>query len=176
MKQDIQSNAATVPSIRILKVGTCPSLSGASQLTYHIGCNADSEIHFSMYKNSSSGFFSKENIPLIAIQQIFAKVPVDGAITSYLLHSLFQGKSTNTPGFMLAALVAEGLVQPSTVKDRYYECCEAKAFFAEIQGLIESGVDIKVDDKPKKSASIMAEVPIKKFASKSGQKKAINPS
>ena len=31
--------------VRILKVGTCSTLSGRSVLTYHLGCNAASEAY-----------------------------------------------------------------------------------------------------------------------------------
>lgn len=37
-----------VESIRILKKANCPTLSGKSKLTYHIGCTADSEIYLSI--------------------------------------------------------------------------------------------------------------------------------
>ena len=33
------------PDIRILKIGSCESVSRKSTLTYHIGCTADGEIH-----------------------------------------------------------------------------------------------------------------------------------
>lgn len=140
--------------IRILKIATCLSISGKSTLTYHIAVgtvgNANSEILFRVHANSSSGYFSREWISLVAIQQVFSKVPADGAITSYLLHKLFKGKSANTPAFMLAALLAEGLVQPSSIKDRCHDCTDGKAFFTEIQALIESDIALDADAKPKK--------------------------
>lgn len=173
MKQDTQNNSAT--SIRILKIGTCPSLSGKSTLTYHIGCTENSDIQFRVFKNSSSGYFSQEWVSLASIQQVFAKVPDDGALTSFLMRGLFTGKSTNTPGFVFAAMLAEGLVQPSSIVERCYECTDGKGFFAEVQALIESAVDLKVVEKPKKPAPIIAEASIKKSASKSSQKKAIDP-
>jgi hypothetical protein len=46
--------------IRILKIGTCTSLSGRSELTYHLGCNAESEIHFRVVQNSGNGQFNAE--------------------------------------------------------------------------------------------------------------------
>lgn len=156
--------ATTSGKIRILKIATCPSISGKSTLTYHIGYgvlvatvgNANSEILFRVHANSSSGYFSREWISLVAIQQVFAKVPADGAITSYLLHKLFKGKSANTPAFMLAALLAEGLVQPSSIKDRCHDCTDGKAFFTEIQALIESDIALDADAKPKKSSGKIA--------------------
>lgn len=148
---------ASLPqNIRILKIGTCPSLSQSSTLTYHIGCTNNGDILFRVHANSSSGYFSREYVPLVAIQEIFTKeaadgtIPGNGRITSYLLHSLFKGRSSNTPGFMLAALLAEGLVQPSSINDRCYECTDGKEFFSGIQVLIESDVALDADSKPKK--------------------------
>lgn len=148
-KNKPEDSTATL-SLRILKIGPCPSLSGKSTLTYHVGCDDKSELFFRVYANSSSGYFSREWVSLNAIQQGFAKVPADGAITSFLMRDLFVGKSTNTPGFVFAALLAEGLVQPSSIVDRQYECTDGKAFFAEIQALIESDVNLDADAKPKK--------------------------
>lgn len=145
-----ESSNAAATVIRIIKIGTCKNLSGQSELTYHIGCNEQSELFFRMHANSSSGYFSREWVSLVAIQQVFAKVPPDAAITSFLMRDLFVGKSTNTPGFVFAALLAEGLVQPSSVVDRCYECTDGKAFFPGIQALIESGVNLDADAKPKK--------------------------
>lgn len=138
------------PSLRILKIGSCPSLSGKSTLTYHVGCDAKSELSFRVYANSSSGYFSREWVSLNAIQEAFAKTLEEGVITSFLMRNLFVGKSTNTPGFVFAALLAEGLVQPSSIVDRCYECTDGKAFFAEVQELIASDINLDPDSKPKK--------------------------
>jgi len=152
------------PEIRIIKIDTCPNLSGKSTLTYHIGCNAESELFFRVYANSASGYFSREWVSLVAIQQAFAEVPAEGAITSYLMRDLFIGKSTNTPGFVFAALLAEGLVQPSSIVDRRYECTDGKGFFAGIQELVASDISLDPDSKPrkpskKKAASETAPLP-----------------
>ena len=128
--------------IRILKIATCPSMSGKSKLTYHVGCKAEAEILFRVYTNSASGFFSKEWVPLIAIQQLFGKAPDAKAITSFVLLPLFHGKSTNTPGFLFAALYSERLVQPSTTTKRCYECTDGKRFFAEVKALAATGTDL----------------------------------
>lgn len=54
------------PAVRILSVQSCPTISGKSKLTYHLGV-ADSEIQIRLYANSGGGFFSKEWISLKAI-------------------------------------------------------------------------------------------------------------
>ena len=148
MKSSNTESAGAV--IRILKVGTCPSQSGKSTLTYHVGCNAKSEIYFRVHANSSSGFFSQEWVPLVAIQQLFAQAPNEKEITSFILYPLFKGKSLNTPAFLFAGLKAEGLVVPSTTKRRCYECTDGKEFFAKVKALIASGVALSADDKPAK--------------------------
>lgn len=140
-----QENTVTVPAIRILKIASCPTLSGKSTLTYHIGCNGESEIHFRIYANDGGGFFSNEWIPLDKIQQVFAKVPADKPITSFVLHSIFRGKSVNTPAFLLAMLKQEGLVKQSEDKQRQYDRIDPTEFIAGVNALIATDVDLKAD-------------------------------
>lgn len=128
--------------VRILKIAKCRSMSGKSELTYHIGCKAESEIIFRVYANSASGFFSKEWVPLVAIQQLFGKAPNAKALTSFVLLPIFKGKSINTPAFLFAALFSEGLVKPSTTTKRCYECTDGKKFFAEVKALAATGTDL----------------------------------
>ena len=58
MKKEIES------TIRTLKTGNCSSRSGKSKLTYLIGSDADSEIHFRIHGNTGNGFFNNDWIPL----------------------------------------------------------------------------------------------------------------
>ena len=146
------------PSIRILKVATCPSLSGKSTLTYHIGCNEKSKILFRIANNTGGGFFSKEWITLDTILNIFDQQPDNKPIVSLLLYPLFQGKSLNTPAFLLAVLKQEGLVSQLEDQPKHYERMSSDAFNSQMQQLIQSKVGLKTDDeKPvvptKKSAS-----------------------
>lgn len=146
------------PSIRILKVATCPSLSGKSTLTYHIGCNSESDIQFRIVNNTGGGFFSKEWVSLNTIFQTFDKKAADKPIKSLLLYPLFQGKSLNTPAFLLAVLKQEGLVSPVEDHPKHYEQLPSEAFMAEIGKLTQSKVDLKIEDSKnvaatKKSAS-----------------------
>lgn len=151
-----QEAPVAVQAIRILKIASCPTLSGKSTLTYHIGCavngegicTADSEINLRIYANDGGGFFSNEWISLDKIQQVFAKVPADKPITSFVLHSIFRGKSVNTPAFLLAALRQEGLVKQSEDKQRQYERIDPAEFIAGVNTLIATDVDLKVDVKP----------------------------
>lgn len=149
-KQDIPVN---VPAVRILQVGTCPSLSGKSTLTYHIGCTDNSEIRLRIFSNTGGGFFGQEWIALTAIKEIFQKIPKERPITSFVLRGLFSGKSVNSNGFFLAILKHEQLVKPLENKQRYYEALDPSAFIAKVKALVESSVDLKADSQPKPVAT-----------------------
>lgn len=112
MKSVVESQGAPSQEpptpIRILKIAACPSLSGKSSLTYHVGCTPNAEVTFRVFANSGGGFFSNEWVPLELVQQAFAKLPSAIGITAHLLGSLYLGKSVNTPSFLFAALKSEG--------------------------------------------------------------------
>jgi hypothetical protein len=147
MKSEI---TAAESEVRILKSATCPSVSGKSKLTYHVGITADSEIQFRIFANTAAGAFNQDWVPLRAIRQAIAKAPSDKEITSSHLHPLYAGKSVNTPSFLLAALKNEGLVQPSTTKRRCHEWVDETRFVAEMRAWAASGKEAKVEDKPTK--------------------------
>ena len=141
------------PVIRIVKIASCPSLSGKSTLQYNVGCTPDSTVYFRVSDNSGGGFFSQEWISLGAIQKALAKANNDKELTSFLLYPLFSGRSQNSPGFLLAAVKAEGLVQASTKKRRCYERADDSVFLAEVQAWMASGEGPKVETKAGKSGA-----------------------
>lgn len=146
----------TVSDIRMLKVGKCKSLSGKSELTYHIGLDKASDIQFQVHANTGSGYFSNEWVPLKSILAVLDKAPKDQPITSFVLIPLFEGKSINTPPFLFAALMEEGLVKHSEVNPRCYERMDSKAFMARMKVLIEGKAEsekVKPEGKPKKAST-----------------------
>lgn len=144
MSQTTNSNTANIinQSMRILKVASCPTSSGKATLTYHIACTTDNEIHFRVTANTGGGLFSPEWVSLSAIQPALEKATIP--LTSFPLIKLYQGKSTNTPAFLMAVLKNEGLVRNLEGKIRGYEILDSKAFMDAIHTLIASDVDIKV--------------------------------
>jgi hypothetical protein len=136
------------PEIRILKVGSCPSLSGRSSLVFHIACTPKSEVLIRVYKNSGHGFFSDEWVPLRAILQTLEGRSPKLPLTGYVLFPLFRGKSINNSFFLFAILRHEGLVQPSKQDRRTYERIDPKAFLTGIKTLMSSAVALKADSKP----------------------------
>ncbi len=147
-----QEKPVAVPAIRVLKIASCPSLSGRSTLTYHLGISPDSDIKLRVFANSGGGFFSREWISLKAIQQIMEKRTAANPVVSSSFGGLFAGKSVNTTGFILAALKHIGLVMPIKGKPRCYEAVDSSSFMAELKALIESSVELNADKPIPQSA------------------------
>ena len=135
------TQATLQPSFRILKIGSCNTLSGKGILAYQIACNSDSEIFFCITANSGGGWFSGDWVSLKVIMSAIGKA--DKSLTSYALHALFTGKSVNTPAFLFAALKQEGLVAIDINNPRSYVTVDSDTFMAEIKALIASGTDLK---------------------------------
>ena len=142
-----QISSNPVAAMRIIKVASCLTCTGKATLAYHIGSEAENEINLRVHSNTGGGLFSAEWVSLNAI-----KSALDNAtqpITSFTLSKLFKGKSTNTPGFLMAVLKSEGLVRNLEGKIRGYEQIDSAAFMAEVNSLIASGTDLKVvSNKP----------------------------
>jgi hypothetical protein len=127
--------------MRILKIGSCASASGKSEITYHIGYSDEAEICFRVYANTGNGYFSTEWITYTAIKKTLEEG--HKPLTSFALYSLYAGKSVNTPAFLNVALKNEGLLIQDPEHPRCYAQASDKAFIAEIKSLAEGNVDIK---------------------------------
>jgi hypothetical protein len=121
----------TTSDIRVLRKANCPTLSGKSTLTYHVGSNAEDQLYLRVDSNNGGGFFSREWIALDAIADMLGKSP--DHITSVTLSRLFERKSVNTPGFLLAVLKKEGLVEPVKGNSRRHQLGDIQAFVARIE-------------------------------------------
>ena len=146
MKKEIES------TIRTLKTGNCSSRSGKSKLTYLIGSDADSEIHFRIHGNTGNGFFNNDWIPLKTILELLGKF--GGAFTSFTLHPLLKGKSNNTPAFLIASLLEEGIIHRSVSEKRCYELSDVSVFMTKIKPLTESNIIIEKESKPSKKKPV----------------------
>ena len=137
----------------IIKIEQCPTLTGKETLTYHIGCDDNKNIYFRVVANSGNGFLNKDWLALTDIQQCFEDWPVDSTITSFTLWSLLKGKSSNTSAFILAALKHEGIVSTLKGKRRNHEYIEPVEFLAEMDKLIDGGVNLDPDAPAKKKTT-----------------------
>ena len=123
------------PDLRVVKTGSCSSLSGTSKLTYEIACGPAAELHVRIARSTGAGAFSKGWVAWDQLQRVLEK-NAPRPITSHTLAPIFRGLSVNTAGFLLAALRHEGLVRPMESKPRCYELQDAAAFFAELRALM----------------------------------------
>lgn len=109
-------------NIKVIKTGSCPSLSDTGVLEYEIGKDDSGETYYRIKANNAGGFFSKE---WVAWTKIYAGINGHDPITSILFRGLFRGKSVNTAGFLLAALKDQKLIECKAGKSRHYMLTEA---------------------------------------------------
>lgn len=159
------SETDTPEPMRILRIATCPSLSGRSDLTYHVGCNESGAIHFRLWANTAAGMFSNTWFSMADASELL--LVADG-ITSTALQPLWDLTSRNNPGFTLALLQGEGLIERSVTTPRTYQTVNPASFLERINALVASGVDLEEDDIP-------AELPLaaEVIATKRGRPKKV---
>jgi hypothetical protein len=121
--------------ITTIKKSTSKNLQGTATLTYHIGLDDTGAIHWKIAASTGNGMYSREYVAFTDIQKALADWPADLPITSMTLRPLFQGKSVNTPAFLLATLVKEGILAPVPDKKRHYQLGDAKPFQVEMEKL-----------------------------------------
>jgi hypothetical protein len=125
-------------SITVVKTATCETLTRKSKLTYQIGTLPDGEVYVRIHKNSGNGFFSNEWVSLADIRKTLSKITVGKPVTAIVLSNLFQGKSVNTPGFLLAVLAHEKLIIPMQGKKRSHEAVDPGEFQEKVDGLVSA--------------------------------------
>ena len=138
----------TTETIRRLKTGNYSSRSGKSKLTYLIGCDPEAKIYFRIHSNTSNGFFNNDWVPLEVILELLGKS--GGAFTSFALYPLLKGKSNNTPSFIIAALLEEGVIHRSMSHKRCYDLSSSNIFMDRIKPLMDS----KEESKPSKKKPV----------------------
>ena len=98
------ANTKAEAEYKITRTAKCQTLSKKSTLTYHL---SEDDKAIRIYSNSGGGFHSNE---WILLDDIKALCSDDHPLTSNALISLFKGKSVNTPSFIIAALLNEGIL------------------------------------------------------------------
>ena len=135
--------------MRILKVNACPSASGKSEITYHVGYSEEADICFRVYANTGNGYFNTDWVAYRVIKDALENG--HKPLTSFSLYDLYQGKSVNTPAFLTVALKAEGLLIQDPEHPRCYAQADDTIFIAEMKALADSGLNIE-PSIPKKAA------------------------
>jgi len=123
--------------VQFLKEANCPTSSGKSTLTYQVGVDDSGATHLKVSDNDGGGFWSAEWVAFTDIQAAIEAWPEDQGITSMTFRKIFRGKSANTPGFLIAILVAENLLEPMADKKRVHHACDPITFLASVEELKE---------------------------------------
>ena len=132
-----KSAIASEPTdVQICKRGSCPTLSGKSTLRYEFALDPTKAFIVRVTGCSGGGFFSNEWVSLSGIRSALQKA---SPFTAILLFPLFHGKSVNTPGYLLAVLRAEKLIQALPGKNRVHELCPD--WDARVASIVQGGSD-----------------------------------
>jgi hypothetical protein len=148
-EQNHETEVPEVPSIHVAKIAVCDSLSGLSQLEYHIGYDDkgnrnEGNIFFRIWKNSGGGKFNTDWVSLDDIQLCFSGIHPGNCFKASVFNSLLPGKSTNTPGFIAGVCLAEGLICRSEKESRQYELNDWTAWRKQVQTLIDAETNLTV--------------------------------
>lgn len=142
--------AVETPTVRVIKRGSCKTISGKSDITYQLGSDADDQLVFRLHSNDGGGFFSMEWILVADILAALESWDADKPITSVAVSKLFRGKSVNSAAFLLAALKAEGVLSSIEGKQRCHELGDVEAFLAQAKAL-QSGKPAPKTKAPQKA-------------------------
>ena len=156
-------------SMTVARTATCETLTRKSKLTYQVGTLPDGEVYLRIHKNTGNGFFSNEWIALRDIQKTIGKIPAGKPVTAIVLGELFAGRSVNTPGFLLAALVEEKLLVPMQGKKRSHEPVSPEEFRERVSQLASGKGKPKAASR-KKSPAAKKKAQLKKKAQASRKK------
>lgn len=126
----IEKQTDAIPH-RVLKEAKCPSLSGNATLIYQIGCDNEKSLHIRIKGNSGGGLFNREYVPFKDLLDVISDQ--EAPFKSSVLKQLFVGKSNNTQFFILAALLAEGLI---TQVENKYVAADPKGFQTQMKALM----------------------------------------
>ena len=137
----------TNPSgMRIIKKGTCgmiaPSSSG--QLTYDVGFQEkDKTFHFRVTGNTGGGYFSKEWVSLVAIQERIEAQPPGQPFKSLILRKVYVSTGANNYGFLSAVLRKEGLLLPVPKKPFSHLVGDAALLMKAMQPALKAKTDLE---------------------------------
>lgn len=131
-----------IDPIEVIHKGQCPSLSERSTLEFAVGRHSeDGTLWLAITGNSGGGMWCKDWASASNIQDI-----VLGAerLTAKSFHSLHEGRSINTGGFVLAAIGALGLVRVNAENSRIHEHVPGATF----EKAVSAYFDVRAAAKP----------------------------
>lgn len=123
---DLNTEAHQADPIEEVVAGECPSLSGASTLTYAIGKHkTEGSLHLRLVSNTGGGLFCKDWVDAKAIDALLKS---GKPLTSRATQALLAGRSINSGGFLLAVLKHLGLVRLDELNARHHQAVPGMTF------------------------------------------------
>lgn len=138
---------SALPSIRVAKIARCMSLSGLTELEYHVGYEAGTQdkIHIRITASNGNGKFNACWWSLADIEHALSSIPANAAFTVSALKSVFAGRSVNTMYFVLAAILNTGLLRRADPAEDGYVRNTPQEWWRELSALISAGTDLVPD-------------------------------
>ena len=149
-------------NVRVLKTGTCPTLSGRGNLKYEIGADEASNVAIRLTGNSGGGFFNGDWVAFDDVSKILLSPYVQKGLSSTAFVPIYRGKSMNSPSFLAAVLKAEGVIRLQEGKTRQYEVADLEGFLASVSSHTSSIPGTAVAPRGKASPATKKAIPAKK--------------
>lgn len=136
-----------LPSIRVAKIANCKSLSGMTELEYHVGYEAGTldKIYIRITASNGNGKFNSCWWSLGDIEHALSSIPSKSAFTVSALKSVFAGRSVNTMYFALAAILDTGLLRRADPVEDGYVRNTPQEWWQELSRLIAAGTNLVQD-------------------------------
>jgi hypothetical protein len=134
----------TTPKINVAKIATCNSLSGLTELQYHVGYEADAKdkIHIRIAASNGNGKFNSIFWSLAEIEECLAGIPVDQSFQASALKPVFASRSVNTLYFVLAALLDFRFLRRADPVENGFVRNALEEWLPELQHLIAAGTNL----------------------------------
>lgn len=153
------------PEVTVLKKASCPTLSQTGTIDYAIILDNTGAILIGLTGNSGAGYFSKARQPVTDVIDVLKDFEAKFPITSLAFKDLYPGTSINSWSFLMAVLLAEGLVEPLEDNKRRYKLCDVDAFMKSLDKLKgQHTTTAKANPKAKSKAAASMKKPQKKPA------------
>jgi hypothetical protein len=144
--------AIEIDPIEVIHQGECLSLSGRSTLDFAVGRHTeDGTLRLAITGNSGGGMWCKDWASASDIQDI---VLGEEGLTAKSFHSLHEGRSINSGGFILAALRELGLIRANEENTRLHEHIPGTTFEKVVVAHMAQAKGVKPDGGGRKTLRI----------------------
>ncbi|MFT5899871.1 MAG: hypothetical protein ACI97K_002535 [Glaciecola sp.] len=131
-------------NMRIIKIADCGKLTApnTTTLTYNLGIDSTNKTHFRTTDNTTGGLFSTEWIALDTTLDTVKTAAGEKQFSALIFDRLFTYRSANNAGFLVAALLAEDVLQRYKKTKRMLVLGNPDKFLEDIKPLMNSDTNL----------------------------------